>query len=395
MAQIKLLRAFSPILDRARYKVFYGGRGSGKSWAAAQFLLYKSLERPCRILCTREYQSSISDSVHKLLADSISALKLDYFFEITRNQIRSVNGSEFIFSGLAQHVESIKSYEGIDFCWCEEAERISERSWDVLIPTIRKPASEIIITFNPQFKTDPTYKRFIESPPPNAIIVKVNFDQNPYFPETLRQEMIYCRETDYDKYNHIWAGETRSFSDAQIFKGKYVVQEFSSDGVENFRFGADWGFAKDPTVLIRCFVRDQDLYIDHEAVGHGIDIDKIPELFRSIPGTDKYKIWADAARPETISYISQNGFHIEGAPKWPGSVEDGIAFIRSFRQIIIHPRCKNTIYEMGAYSYKIDKQTQEVLPIVVDAKNHCVDSIRYGLSPLITKKTTIFDSNVV
>ena len=260
---------------------------------------------------------------------------------------------------------------------CEEAQTISETSWQTLIPTIRKEGSEIWVSFNPLQTDDPTTKRFIESPPPGAYVRKVNYDENPYFTEEMRAEMEYDKRTDYEKYLHIWEGYPRTFSDAQIFRGKYVVESFPDDlwqSADRLFFGADFGFARDPSTLVRCFIHDKKLYIDYEAYGIGVEIDELPQLYMSVPGADKWPIKADEARPETISYLAKRcGFNISGATKWKGSIEDGIAYIKSFDKVVIHPRCKHTADEFRLYSYKIDKVTNEILPVVLDKSNHCVN----------------------
>lgn len=363
--------AFRGIFKPNRYKIYYGGRGGAKSWAIATALIIIALQKPTRILCTRELQKSINDSVHRLLKDLIYKYQLDSYFEITKISIKTVNGSEFIFAGLRSNVSEIKSMEGIQICWVEEAQKVSEESWEVLIPTIRDEGSEIWLSFNPDQISDPTYKRFILSPPDGALLRKVSHADNPYFPETLRREMEYDKRVDYDKYMHIWEGEPRTISDAQVFKGKFVVDVFEAPEETTFYYGADWGFARDPSTLIRCYIDDRTLYIDHEAYGVGVDIDELPQLFRQVPGADKWPIIADSARPETISYLNKLGWNFKPSPKWAGSVEDGIAYLRSFEKIVIHERCKHTINEFTLYSYKTDKLTGEVLPIVIDAHNHC------------------------
>lgn len=194
-----------------RYKVAHGGRGSAKSWSYARALLIQGASKPLRILCTREVQKSIKDSVHKLLSDQIQALGLGEFYEVLDTEIRGTNGTEFTFAGLATHtVESIKSYEGVDIVWVEEAQTVEKTSWDILIPTIRKPGSEIWITFNPSLDTDETWVRFVESPPPNACVVQINYADNPWFPEVLEQERLHCKETSPDDYDNIWEGKCRA-----------------------------------------------------------------------------------------------------------------------------------------------------------------------------------------
>ena len=272
---------------------------------------------------------------------------------------------------------------------CEEAQTISEESWSVLIPTIRKAGSEIWVTFNPLLADDPTTKRFIENPPPEAYVRKVNFDENPYFPPELRAQMEWDKRNDYENYLHVWEGYPRTISDAQIFKGRFVVDEFPEDLAEKadrLFYGADFGFARDPSTLVRCFIFEKRLYIDYEAYGTGVEIDELPALYESVPGARKWPIKADAARPETISYLrSRCGFQISAAAKWQGSVEDGIAYLKSFDKIVIHPRCKHAAEEFKLYSYKVDKVTNEVLPVIVDKNNHVIDAIRYALDGYITQ----------
>lgn len=377
---------FTPWWKSSRYKVFYGGRGGGKSWFFARALLTIAYSATVRVLCARELQVSIADSVHRLLADQIVELGLEPFFAVTKTGIRGRNGSEFLFKGLKHNASEIKSLEGIDICWVEEAHSVSKDSWDLLIPTIRKEGSEIWISFNPMNPDDETFLRFVKTPPDNAIVQKVGWEDNPWFPETLREEMEYCRRTNLDDYAHVWGGEPKMVTDAQIFRGRYVVEPFDTPGNARFFHGADWGFANDPTALVRMFIDGDRLYIDQEAYGVGVELDETPQLFDSIETARKWPIKADSARPETISYMKRQGFNIAAAKKWAGSVEDGLAVLKSFEKIVIHPRCKHTAEEFRLYSYKVDKNNGDILPIAVDAWNHCVDAARYGLDGYIHGK---------
>lgn len=376
---------------KARYKVAYGGRGSGKSWTAARCLILLALQSKIRILCTRQLQTSIKDSVHKLLCDTIDSLKLNKYFEITRDSIRCYNGSEFIFKGIQNNINEIKSIEGINYCWVEEAQSVSDESWTILIPTIRSENSEIWITFNPDREEDATYQRFIKHSPPDSIVQLVNFYDNPWFNEVLRREMEYDKEVDYGKYEHVWLGKTVIDTDLQIYHGKFELKEFETPDKAIFYYGCDWGFANDPTALVRCFIKDQCLFIDYESGGVGVEFEELPALFRAIPEINKWDIRCDNARPETISYMSRQGFRTVACPKWKGSVEDGIEYIRSFRRIYVHPRCKRTYEEFKFYSYKQDRNTGEVLPIVLDKDNHWMDSLRYALNPYIQKNVSLLD----
>lgn len=384
--QIQIAPAFETALDTpSRYKVWYGGRGSGKSWCVARLLILRAYQRKLRILCAREFQVSIADSVHRLLCDQIALLGLTPFFSITHTAIKSHTGSEFLFKGLHHNIAEIKSLEGIDLCWVEEAQRVGKSSWEVLIPTIRKAGSEIWATFNPDLKTDDTYQRFVVNPPPDAMVQQVNFDSNPWFSDTLYAEMDYCRRVDIDAYRNIWLGEPREMSDAVVFKGKYRVDRFETPPDARFFYGADWGFSQDPTVLVRCFIQGRCLFVDYEAWGIGVEIDQTPSLFDQIPLARRWPIQADSARPETISAICRSGFAISAAKKWPGSVEDGIAFLRQFEAIVVHERCTHTLDELGRYSYKTDRITGEVLPDLMDKHNHCIDALRYALGDYIQR----------
>lgn len=398
--QIKITvpTVFKGLMRPARYKIYHGGRGSAKSHSLARIAVIKAMKSPLKILCTRELQNSITESVHSLLEEIIIGYNLFPWFKIRNTEILGVNGSQFIFKGLAHNIDSIKSTEGVDICWVEEADKVSRHSWDILLPTIRKPNSEIWGSFNPTFDDDPVYQMFVVNRMPDSIVQEVNYHDNPHFPEVLRREMEHMKETDYDRYLHVWEGQLRTISDAQVFKGKYAVEDFSSEGVQVFYHGMDFGFAKDPNALIRMFIRDQNLYIDRESVGYHVELPHIaPMITQIMKGSEswRWKIKADAARPETISFLKNLGFNIEGAKKWQGSVEDGIEYLRSFKKIIIHPSCTHTREEFRRYSYKIDKRTNEILPIVLDDFNHCIDAIRYGLDDLIKRKVTIYDAGVL
>jgi phage terminase large subunit len=372
----------------ARYKVAYGGRGSAKSWTFARlFLLFAAKQRE-RILCAREIQKSINDSVKRLLDDQIAYFETQGFipkgfFISTNNKIYCPStDSLFIFAGLRSNPEStIKSMEGLTRCWVEEAHTVSRTSLTVLIPTVRADDSELWFSFNSRKKTDPVYEDFVgNKPPPGSIIKKVNYDQNPWFPEVLRKEMEWDKKRDYDKYLHVWQGEPVRFSEAQIYNGIWreePVPEPSQDTI--FYYGADWGFAKDPAALLRCWIDGRTLYIDKEAYGVGVELHELPQLYDSVEGSRRWKIRADASRPETISYMRRKGFNIVRAKQGPGSVEDGISYCRSF-DIVVDPRCKHTIDELSLYSYKQDPLTDEVLPIILDKNNHLMDCLRYALS---------------
>ncbi len=381
LPQIRIPKAFRPLFKPARYKAYYGGRGSAKSHSIATALLLMAGQKPLRIACYREIQKSIRDSSKRLLDDKIAALGYSDFFESTLNEIRGKNGSLFIFGGLRSNPEAVKSTEGLDIAWVEEAATVSQTSLDILIPTLRKPGSELWFSWNPRFATDPVDNMFRNGePPPNAVIKRVNYDRNPFFPDVLRDEMLWDQRRDPDKYRHIWLGEYQSNSEARVFKNWRVGDrdEFTEDPTRRYYYGADWGFSVDPTVLVRCYLEGRTLYVDREVYKVGCEIDATPALFDKIPGCRKWPIRADSARPETISYMNRQGFNIVSALKGAGSVEDGVEFLKS-HDIVVHPDCRHTIDELSLYSYKIDKLTNEVLPVLEDKSNHVIDALRYAL----------------
>ncbi len=393
-----LLPAYAePLFAPRRYKVLYGGRGAGRSWSVARALVVTAAASPRRILCAREFQKSIKDSVHRLLQDQIALLGLPGY-EITDREIRHVNGSLFLFEGLRHNVKKIKSLEGLDVAWVEEAEAVSKASWDVLVPTIRRPGSEIWATFNPDLESDPTYQRFVVTPPPDAFVCQVAGDDNPWFPEVLARERAYLYAVDPDAAAHVWGGACKQVGGAQIMRGKWIVEDFEPDPTwDGPYFGADFGFAQDPNTLVKVWIApgalpgsSGRLMVEREAWKVGQDTDVIPvDWLTLMPDAARHTVRADSARPETISYLSRHGLpSITGVEKWKGSVEDGIAFLRQFEQIAIHPRCSRMADEARLYSYKIDRLTGDVLPEVVDAHNHLWDSVRYALAPLIQRSGT-------
>lgn len=214
-----ILRKLLPLLSPARYKILYGGRGGAKSWGVARALLGLGNEKPLRILCAREIQRTISDSVHRLLADQIAEMGLEDFYQILEAEIRGQNGTLFTFAGLRQQdIGKIKSFEGVDICWVEEAQTVTKKSWEVLIPTIRKPDSEIWLTFNPELDTDETYVRFVVNPPPGAVLININYRDNPWFPKTLEAERLHLKRVDPDAYGNVWEGTPRTTVEGAIYQ---------------------------------------------------------------------------------------------------------------------------------------------------------------------------------
>lgn len=377
---LKVANVYKPLWKNAKRRNYiYGGRGSGKSHDVAEYCLFRAYQSKIKVLCTRELQNSIADSVYSLLKNKITDMKLDFFFTVYKDRIVGNNGSEFIFKGIHNNVSEIKSMENISIAWLEESQSLSRESIDVIVPTIRAPGSILIFTFNPYKDNDPIYME-MKNATEDDLVIKANYSDNPWFPEELRLEMERDKKNDYQKYLWVWEGECLGLSDAQIFRGKYVVENFETPKNADFHFGADWGFANDPTTLVRSFIVGNDLYIDMCAGKVGCDLEDTPSLFNEVQGSSIYPIYADSARPETISFMRSKHYNVIAAEKWNGSVEDGIQYLRSFSCIHVHERCKAVAEEFDLYQYKVDRQTGEVLRIPVDKFNHYIDAIRYSLT---------------
>lgn len=389
-----------------RYKVVYGGRGAARSWSFARAILLICAQKPTRVLCTREIQSSLKDSVHQLMRDQIELLfgATQTQFVVTDREIRHINGSLILFAGLWNNVTKIKSIEAIDICWVEEAEAVSKESWRTLIPTIRKNGSEIWVSFNPDQEEDATWQRLVAHKPPRSWVLKVNADQNPWFPDSLREERDYDYSVDPEAADWIWGGNLRKNSDAQVLRNKWIVKDFDVPRIDDPAIeggqrplwdgpyqGMDFGFSTDPFAAIRCWIWDSTLYIEHEAYGLGVEIDAASEFVTSrIPDFARYRTRGDNARPDSISYLRRHGLRrLRPAKKGPQSVEDGIAHLRRFKAIVIHSRCTHTRAEAKLYSYKVDKRSGDVLPVIIDKHNHLIDSLRYALEPIMKKQMRV------
>jgi len=384
--------SFSPFLEAGRYKGAHGGRGSGKSHFFAEMLVVRAARTMgFRAVCLREVQKSLAQSVKRLISDKIEALKLGHLFEVQESQIKTPGGGLIIFQGMQNHTaDSIKSLEGFDLAWVEEAQSLSQKSLSLLRPTMRKAGSELWFSWNPDQATDPI-DQFLrtESPPPRSIIKQVNWQDNPFFPAELVEEKDYDLRRDPDRYAHVWEGGYQARSEARVFRN-WRVDEFETPENARFYFGADWGFSNDPTTLVRMFIgrfedgkpvddpKGKTLFIDYEVVKIGCSIDKTPELFEKVPGSKLWPIRADSARPETIDYMVRHGYpKMVRSTKGKGSVVEGVEFLKSY-DIVIHTRCEHAISEFTHYSYKVDPKTDEILPVLADEHNHIIDPARYA-----------------
>ena len=395
---LKTAPIFEPLLDSKRYKGAKGGRGSGKSHFFAECIIETMLINPnARIVCIREIQRSLKFSSKALIESKVNSLGVSEYFDVTLTEIRAKRGNGLIiFQGMQDHTaDSIKSLEGFDVAWVEEAQNLSKRSLELLRPTIRKENSELWFSWNPENETDAVdsfFKQMQENGATDFILVTANFSDNPFLPTELFNEQEYDRRYNPSTYEHIWLGGYNTKSDALIFKGKFRVENFSTDGLGNPYHGLDFGFANDPTAAIRCYIHDRKLYISHEAGAVGLELDYTAEFLKDrIENIHKYVIRADNARPESISYLKRHGLNmITPTIKGKDSIEDGIEFIRSFEAIIIHERCIETAREFRLYSYKVDPHSGDILPQILDENNHYIDALRYALEPLIKSKTTIW-----
>ncbi|BCM89061.1 putative protein [Abditibacteriota bacterium] len=403
LAQIPIIPKLIPVFDFSkayRYRGARGGRGSGKTrgFALAAALRAWQLSTEGKtgvILCGREFMNSLEDSSMaevKAAIESIGWLRAQ--FDIGEKYIRTKNRRiEFVFAGLRHNLDSIKSKSRILIAWVDEAEAVSEVAWQKLAPTVREEGSEIWITWNPEQENSPTDKRFVKNPPENSVVVELNYHDNPFFPSSLEQQRRDDQQRmDDGTYAWIWEGAYREESEAQIFAKCYEVGEFVPGEDWTMAQGLDWGFANDPTAAIRCYVWDNKLFISHEAVKVGLELDDTPKFIADrIPEFEKWVARADNARPESIRYVNRHGLpKVTACDKGKGSVEDGIAHIKSYQRVIIHPRCTETIREFRTHSYKIDRLSGDVKPIPQDADNHCIDGLRYALEPMMKPKKEFF-----
>jgi len=386
----KLQCLFNP--EKARYRVLYGGRGAGKSHSVAKALLVKGAMITLRILCAREFQTSIRDSVHKLLCDQIEILGLSTFYEITQNSIRGKNGTEFAFVGLKNNIANVKSFEGIDICWVEEAQTVSRMSWNILIPTIRKEDSEIWITFNPELETDETYQRFIVNAPENSVVAKVNWSDNPWFPETLRLEKDALRARDPEAYNTVWEGLCRQTVDGAIFAKEIQFAELDGritrvpyDATKPVHAIFDLGWSDATAIwfmqfvgmenrLIRYFETNQETMssILNKMQGFGYIYDTL-----WLPHDAENKTLAGNGR--SIEEIVRNlGYKTRIVPKVP--IVDSINAARTIFSNCYFDRenCHQGLEALRHYRYEVDPDTGMFSKTPLhDNYSHGADAFRY------------------
>lgn len=386
---LRLPEKMLPLYEPYRYKAIYGGRATAKSRGFAQVAIAVTSSRSSRFLCVREIQNSTRDSVKRILEDEIRRQDVSDLFNVRHTEITSkVNDSVFVFEGLRTNLDKIRSYEGFNVAWVEEAQSCSQESLDVLEPTIRESGSEVWYCWNPRLATDPVNVKFRgeHGPPPDSFVLRATIEDNPWFPEVLKPHVEFLRKTDPDKCKHVYGGEYLNRSEAEIFGGRWIVDNFTPMGFWGGPYlGLDFGFSTTPTAFVVCWVNDGNLYVEHGTGGLGIEIDQTgPMMSKCFPNAKEYVVRADSARPESISFMRKHGYSkVVAAPKWGGSVKDGISFLRSFKKIIIHPSCDGLIEQATTYKYREDPATGDVLPDIIKGNDDYWDAIRYAIAPLI------------
>lgn len=377
------------------FVVLYGGRGGAKSFSIVDYLIFKSFEdRNCQYLCAREIQNSLLASVFSVFKERIFDLGLSDHFKIveSRGLIKNTStGVTTYFKGLWRDPNALKGFVNLKRVFIDEASSISRHSWRILTPTVtRVDAPQIIVAFNPEFNTDVVYEEFLtNNTRRNCFIQKVSYRDNPFgLPWEFYEEMYSLYKKDYDEYLHVYEGHCITNSNLKIFKRgtHWDVLNFEEDHDVDIEFGLDLGFTPShPTFGIRAYQKDRSLYITHEAVEVGLDIDKLPAfLVKHLPQVQHHTIWVDSSRPETISainrmYLDSIGCSLSarGVEKGPGSVEDGIEHLKSYEMIYVHPQCIKLIDNFDRYSFKTDRKGN-ILRDVEKANDDGIDALRYA-----------------
>ena len=379
--------------QEARHRVFKGGRGSGKTRSLAKMTAvygYQLAEagREGVILASREHLNTLDESsLEEIKAAIRSEPWLDAYYEIGEKYVRTRNRrGAYVFAGLRYNLDGIKSKARILLNWTDEAESVSEGAWRKLIPTIREAGSENWVSYNPESPESATHRRFIEQTPSRCIITDINWRDNPWFPAELEEERLDDQRLRPEAYEHVWEGAFLTLTEAQVFSGKFAVDEFEpGHGWDGPYYGIDFGFRPDPLAAVEVYVHANRLWVRREAYKTGIEIDGTAAFIKErMPRIADYVARADSAEPKTISYLGRNGLpRIEAVKKWPNSVMEGIRFMRGYEKIMVHPDCTGTAREFRLYSHKTDRLTGDILPDVIDANNHAIDAIRYAIAPLI------------
>ena len=401
----KLIKMFQVPYGSVDYRVAKGGRGSGKTMSFAKMVCVMALSfavegKSGAILCAREFVNSLEDSTLAEIKSAISSEPdiLEPWFDVGEKYVRIRHPGlpgrvDFLFAGLRHNLDSLKSKARILLTWVDEAESVSEAAYRKLIPTVMRFGGEIWLTYNPESPESATHLRFIKNESPRILVETVNWNDNPWFPEALNREREDDAKFRPDLYEHVWNGEFLTMTDAQVFAGKFRQEEMEPPPGSTPYFGLDFGFSTDPAAAVRIYKIGRVLLWRREFYKRGILKHQLGGEVRNGLGDDvnKYDIIADSSRPDDIAYLRQplnasgGSFQfprIKGAKKGKGSVEAGVEFIKSHENVI-HPDCPNVFKEFKMYSYKVDRQSGQVLPVLVDDWNHAIDAGRYALEPIM------------
>lgn len=388
---VEFPEALEWLFTPSRYKIAYGGRGSGKSWGFARALLVQGAAKPLQILCAREIQKSVADSVHRLLSQQIEGMGLSHFYEVTNTAIRGRNGTEFTFAGLRHNINSLKSIEGTDIAWIEEAQTVSKASWQTLIPTIRKPGSEIWVSFNPELDTDETYARFVKDPPPGAVVKRINYSDNPWFPNVLRAELEQLREKDHDAYLWIWEGHTKQVLDGAIYANEIrkatAEQRFTRvpyDAAKPVQTFWDLGRADMTSIWFAQQIGFEFRLIDfYQNRGHALAhylkaLQERPYVYGVcwLPHDAKHELLASDRTIE--QQIRDSGREVRIVPNV--RVADGINALRTLfpRCWFDADKCADGLNALRRYRYAVNPETgQWSREPLHDDSSHASDSLRY------------------
>lgn len=380
---VRIGEVFLPIItERHEHYAFFSGRGCGKSHGIAECLILRSIAGHERIVCGRQFQVSIKDSVKALLESKVKALGVEKYFYITeREMVCERTDTRFSFIGMERNPESAQSLEGATIFWGEEARKFTQYSLDIIIPTIRAPGSCMIWSWNPKYRDDPIdYLMRGPNPPENAYIRRLHQGHNPHWQDT-RMPSEYRRLKDADplRHSYIWGGEYDENPDAVIFTAKEQGIRDVDPKIEPM-FGLDFGYGSDPNFGTKVYVLEdsREIYVAAECVGHRVSNTDLPALIRTMPEADRYEITADSSRPETIDYLNSQGLIVKGARKGAGSVANGINWMQGYR-IVVHPSCTATWEEVRSYRWATDKLGRPLPHPKKNQDDHGIDSIRYAV----------------
>jgi len=378
----KLIPLFT---SKARFNVCLGGRASGKSHGIARLLILKALKEKCLILCTRHIQKSIAASSYSLLVKIIHEYELNQYFAIVENEIRcNRTGAKFIFAGLWQNLQNIKSLEGVNYCWTEESSTISADAWRVLIPTIRAENSQFFITFNPDQLDDPVFDMFITNQRDDTLVIKINYDSNPFLSDVMKSEIEYMKETKPEEFKWIYGGEVRTTTQARILNN-IVIHDFDIDTSRQPHFGADWGY-EDPNAIVQSYIYNNELFICREFYKNRLDPEELKQEVLKLEWLRGQHIIADSSQPAMIRMFNSTGRmqmtaskKSIGQPQKEGLYKFTMAlYLKQFNKIHIHSDCQNAARELQRWSFEVDKN-EKIYDKVLDMDDHIPDALIYSL----------------